>query len=303
MEYIRHNNYGPVQAREEYATEHEYHVSTTPLEGKAIDVKSRIFWLVLKDLTLRGPAFAYISHLDQLRHGRAAIKALRANYEGNLAMSQTKAQVYNTIKTASYSGEKHNWTFKMYVTIHQKSHQILEEYGKLVPPAKQVRDLINRIDRSNRMMAAALATLLATNNLREDFQAASGYLCNFVAANKSKNQARNISGVGSGGWGGAGRGHSGGRGSGWGRGCGQNGQNYNKKELSAQSYTTEEWGQLMYEQKESVRKPRLAYKRQASAVSSITAQNNNETGNQSSVTHAGNQFAKINKKKKGGIDN
>ena len=110
------------------------------------------------------------------------------------------------------------------------------------------------------------------------------------------------SGVGSRGWGGAGRGHSGGWGSVWGQG--QGGQNYNnKKELSAQSYTTEEWGQLTYEQKESVRKLRSTYKQQASAVSSITTQNNNETGNQSSVTHAGNQFAKINKKKKGGIDN
>ena len=125
--------------------------------------------MVLKDLTLRGPAFAYISHLDRLQHGRAAIKALRAHYEGDSAMSQTKAQAYNTIKNASYSGEKRNWTFEMYVTLHQKSHQTLEEYGKPVPPPKQVQDLINGIDRSNAMMAAALATLLATNNLREDF--------------------------------------------------------------------------------------------------------------------------------------
>ena len=63
-------------------------------------------------------------------------------------------------------------------------------------------------------MAAALATLLATNILHKDFQVASGQLCNFVAANKSKNQTRIISGVGSGGQGGAGRGHSGGRSSG-----------------------------------------------------------------------------------------
>ena len=152
-------------------------------------------------------------------------------------------------------------------------------------------------------MAAALATLLATNNLREDFQAASGYLCNFVAANKSENTTRNISGIGSRGQGGAGRGHSGGQGSGRGHGCGRGGQNYNKKEFCSRSYTTEEWGQLTYEQKESVRMLRSAYKRQASAVSSITTQNNNETGNQSSVTHAGDQFAKVNKKKKGVNDN
>ena len=130
----------------------------------------------------------------------------------------------------------------MYVTLHQRSHQIIEEYGKPVPPAKQVRDLIDVIDRSNGMMASALVNLLATNNLHQDFQAASGYLCNFVAANKSENTTRNISGVGSGGRGGAGRGHSSGRGSGQGCGCRQGGRNYgNKKELSARSYTAEEW--------------------------------------------------------------
>ena len=150
-------------------------------------------------------------------------------------------------------------------------------------------------------MAAALATLLATNILHKDFQVASGQLCNFVAANKSKNQTRIISGVGSRGRGDAGGGHSGGRGS----GRRQGGRNYIniKKELSPWSYTTEEWGQLTYEQKESERKLRLAYKRQASAVPSITTHNNNETGNQSSVTHADNQFAKANTKKKGRIDN
>ena len=52
-----------------------------------------------------------------------------------------------------------------------------------------------------------------------------------------------------------------------------------------------------------MRELRLAYKQQASAVSPIMTQNNNETGDQSSVTHAGNQFAKVNKKKKSRIDN
>ena len=58
----------------------------------------------------------------------------------------------------------------------------------------------------------------------------------------------------------------------------------------------------MYEQKETVRKLTLACKQQASAVSSITTHNNNETGDQSSVIHAGDQFAKANKKMKGRID-
>ena len=80
LEYIMHNVDGPGQAGIQYATKHEHLVISTPLEGEAFEADNGKVWLVLKDLTLRGPAFAYISHLDQLQHGRAAIKALRAHY-------------------------------------------------------------------------------------------------------------------------------------------------------------------------------------------------------------------------------
>ena len=109
-----------------------------PLEGEAFEAEIGKVWLVLKDLMLRQPAYSCIIHLDQLQKRRATIKALRACYKVKLVMSQTKAQVYNMIKNASYSNVKQNWIFEMYVTLHQRSHQISEEYGKLVPPANQV---------------------------------------------------------------------------------------------------------------------------------------------------------------------
>ena len=138
LDYIMHNLDGPRQAGTQYATDHEHLVVTTPLEGEAFEADNGKVWLVLKDLTLRGLAFTYISHLDQLQYGRAASMAPRAHYEVNSAMNQTKAQAYDTIKNASSHGEKQNWMFEMYVTLHQKSHQILEECGKPVPLAKQV---------------------------------------------------------------------------------------------------------------------------------------------------------------------
>ena len=70
-------------------------------------------------------------------------------------MRQSKCQAYETIKNASYSGGKQNWIFKMYITWHQKCHQVLEVYGKLVPPARQMQDLIDGIDCSNRIMTTA----------------------------------------------------------------------------------------------------------------------------------------------------
>ena len=85
----------------------------------------------------------------------------------------------------------------MYVTLHQKSHQILEEYGKLVPQTKQVQDFIDGIHCSHSMMAAALSLHVAINT-GEYFPAVFGYLCSVLAANKIEISTRDISGARSG---------------------------------------------------------------------------------------------------------
>ena len=59
-----HNVDGPGPVGLQYATEHEHLVVTAPLEGEAFEADNGKVWLVLKDLMLRRPAFAYISHLD-----------------------------------------------------------------------------------------------------------------------------------------------------------------------------------------------------------------------------------------------
>ena len=113
-----------------------------------------------------------------------------------------------TITYGSYSGEKkQTWTFKMYITFHQKGHLAksgLEDYCKPVPLLKQVQDLLHKIKIvcTNRMMGASKATLHALNNRHIDFQDApaySGYygcFCNFVAENKKDHSTWTISGVG-----------------------------------------------------------------------------------------------------------
>lgn len=70
---------------------------------------------------MKRPAYAYISHLERIRNGRAVIKALHAHYEGELAMRQIKAQAYKMKKNATYSGEKENWMIKMYITFQKKA--------------------------------------------------------------------------------------------------------------------------------------------------------------------------------------
>ena len=66
---------------------------------------------------LQGSAYAYVSHLDRMRNGRVAIQAVHAHYEGELTISQTKAQVYGVIKNAACNSGS-NGTGHSICTLH-----------------------------------------------------------------------------------------------------------------------------------------------------------------------------------------
>ena len=70
------SNNEPGQARIINAVEYESFVVTTPSEGEAFEADYGKVWSVLKDLMLKGPAYAYISPLDHMRNYGVAIKAL-----------------------------------------------------------------------------------------------------------------------------------------------------------------------------------------------------------------------------------
>jgi hypothetical protein len=59
-----------------FDTEHERLVRTTPLAGDAYEIDNGKVWTAIKDLTLKGPVWAYISQLENARDGRAAVLAL-----------------------------------------------------------------------------------------------------------------------------------------------------------------------------------------------------------------------------------
>ncbi len=89
-----------------FDTEHERLVRTTPLASNAYEIDNGKVWTAIKDLTLKGPAWAYISQLENAHVGRAAVLALRAHYDGPAAKSATMAAAYETIRSTTYSGEK-----------------------------------------------------------------------------------------------------------------------------------------------------------------------------------------------------
>lgn len=128
-----------------FENEHDRMVLTTPHSGEAFSEDNGQLWSILKQLTLKGPAWAYISQYDRPRNGRLAFKALVSHYEGESQMSKTKQAAYDELKTAEYQGERRNHTFENYVNRHTKAYRTLEEYGEVVSEDKKVIDFLDRI--------------------------------------------------------------------------------------------------------------------------------------------------------------
>jgi len=89
------------------ATEQEFAVATTPLEGDQFDLDNERVYGIVKQLILDGPAWAYItSRIDRTKDGRAAWKALQAHYEGESYMNKQKEDAYRIIENLHYKGER-----------------------------------------------------------------------------------------------------------------------------------------------------------------------------------------------------
>ena len=277
-----------------FQNEFEKVVKTTPHTGAAYEHHNGTTWTIIKALTMQGPAWAYISHLDATRDGRGAIKALRAHYEGDAALSRTKDEAYKTLKNASYSGEKRNWTFEQYVTLHRQAHQTLRKHQEPVPENKKVRDFLDGIDASNNhAITASIAAVKASTDMTNSFDQASNYLANFVSVLKPSRQISDLNTRG--------RGQGRGRGRGGGRGRGRGGGRGGK--LRAKHYTNTEWHALSPDDQDKVKKMRKdaqKQKRKAAALEKQkTKEDKNEDTSEEEELNAGDQFALSRKKKKG----
>ncbi len=75
----------------QYETEQELAIATAPLVGDQFDLDNKRVYGIIKQLILKGPAWAYItSNIDRTKNGRAAWLALRAHYEGESFLNKQK---------------------------------------------------------------------------------------------------------------------------------------------------------------------------------------------------------------------
>lgn len=298
LEYIARANDDPeneAEREEPYATEHERLVKTTPLTGTAFEHDNGTVWSIIKQLTLKSPAYAYITQYDSARDGRAAIKALTSHYEGTTQISKARAQAYEEIRTAEYHGERRNFTFENYVHRHTKAHKTLEEYGEIISEQKKVSDFLNGIKSADSNMLAGKAAAHTDAKYNQDFTECSNFMLNFIQA-QSKPNARNISATDSNS---RARGKKPFKGKGKGRGSSPT-PNSNP----ATTYSPGKWKQLTKEQQDDVRRLRKKElsddkkrPRNASAVASKEKKTDDSSSDGSQ--DPGSQFASANKGKKG----
>jgi len=91
-----------------------------------------------------------------------------------------------------YHGERKKFSFETYVTIHQDSYADLIQYGEVVSEEKRVRDLLQGIKDNSLAANAAKGTVLATPNLRNNFNNAVAHLATALQLSMSVNDSRNV---------------------------------------------------------------------------------------------------------------
>jgi len=272
-------------------------VECAVLIGPEYNANNGLVYDLLQSLTIKGPAWTWINMFQATRDGQNAWKLLLNYYEGDSAKTRGKQECYDSILKAIYQGNRRNFTFNNYVTIHQQAHQDLARLGEPVPENKKVRDFLNGI--TDPQCSNIKLNVLSNMVFMNDFAQTVNYIASAIdmTAQNTSTTARQISeytrnqnhngntrGVFRGG---RGRGRGRGRG-GRGRGHGRHG-NRDDASLGSRNYTPQEWQNLTAaEQREVYRqRDRLATARTIAAAitESLSNATNNNQDDVSAITN------------------
>jgi hypothetical protein len=154
-------------------------IATAPLTGHQFDIDNERVYGVIKQLTLEGPAWSYItSIIDQAKNGSQAWLALRAHYEGESFLNKQKEESYKIIEGVHYKGERVTFTFEHFTGILTKGYNDLQRYGEPVLEAKKVRDLLTKI--SDPKLESAKQAIRINPQYKNSFDLAINFLAESV---------------------------------------------------------------------------------------------------------------------------
>jgi hypothetical protein len=121
-------------------------------------------------------------------NGRAAFFAVKAQAEGQAALTFRRARAYASIQTVQFTGRSH-FSFDSYILHHQKAHNELFALDEVILETKKVQDFLSGITDSSYDTAK---TLVCEDNTKlESFEACQQFLKTVTQFNKTTASATN----------------------------------------------------------------------------------------------------------------
>jgi hypothetical protein len=241
-------------------------VATTTLNGPWYELDNHRVYDEFKALVLRGPGWNFIKAFDRTKNGRGAVLALRRQCEGTSAVQSRKAAAYAKIATARYNGQKRTFTFDNYVEVHQGAHNTLLDLNEPGSETKKVTDFLAGI--TDPRLSNAKDLILGDAQKLQDFESCQQYLKTLIYNKVTQEKhERQVSGI-----------RQDNSTSYKGRRIEEDGKHTSSgsSNVTARTYTQEEWSKLTSEEREKVKQLRKARKSKG--------RNGNNTRNTSAVS-------------------
>ena len=235
---------------------------------------SQTIWVVIRTMCHGGPAWPWVQDHARTLNGRDAYFSLKGHYLGPSFQSRIKARADQILETVFYDGKARNFSFEKFGERLKGAFTDLETNDEGITEARKIRVFLRGI--RDPSLAEAKATILATQNLRTNFERAFNYVAEFVdskdsmqsslrqiSAMNGQGEGRGRGGRGSG-RGGRGRGRSGGRAGRGGRGRGgrgrgssnSNGRSSFDSRNPGRYYSPAEWNTLSMDERQKARDSR-----------------------------------------------
>ena len=242
--------------------------------GHTFRADNQAVWALLYRVFHDSPGWNWISAHTRTKDGRAAYLSMKTHYLGESYQDRLRSNAEAVIERSFYDGTSRNFTLEKLFERLNGAFVDLSAAGEPVGDTRKIRILLRSIENADHLRAAR-ANLVGNPLLRPTFASAVNYLSQFAAetsnlrsaTGRQPRQAASMrTGIRGNNARGAGRGRGGrdsrisgrsgrggreGRGGRHGRGRGRDNQR-----ITDRYYTEEEWGQLLADQRQEVRRLR-----------------------------------------------
>lgn len=165
-----------------YATIDECLVATHSHTHASFDSDNQEVFDFFKRLIYQSTYWTFAIAFDNLRDGRGAFLAVKAQAEGQSAVITQRAAAYKMINDAKFTGLGTRYTFDDYIGAHQKGHNELQRLGEPVPETKKVTDFLYGI--LDKSLETAIMVIRGSEKHLESFEQSQQYLKTVVLNTK-----------------------------------------------------------------------------------------------------------------------